>query len=317
MSKPANGPDRSSTRIPDWARNASKMVAEKTCAVLKRSLWSGCATCATKILKAFFYDVPGLNGLINTGLKVVCACMTLFLLLEGTPKTFPDLMQVCLPPCGFNDAGIMEGDGGAVQWTDKTFQEVLHYVCVMTSGYEVSAGTVGVVESVSMEDGGLRAEVGNMQAAVGKTQSAVGSVKSAREGAQAQGEAGPAEAGSALVRYCGGALVMRDGKSAGAVGKPPSAIGNDGAEIVQPTSRCQVIREGEALRFDEKPYTFGGAKRWRNIIVLITANGAYVKCDKKLKGFFSKDKEANAFYEAAIEAEGQGRNGTGRYRMKT
>ena len=112
------------------------------------------------------------------------------------------------------------------------------------------------------------------------------------------------------MRCCGGALVGRAGKSAGAFGKPPS-------EVVQPTSRCQVIREGESLSFDEKPYTFSGAKRWRNIKLLRQANDEYVQCDKKLKGFFSKDKEANAFYEASIEAEGQVRNGTGRYGLKT
>jgi D-lactate dehydrogenase (cytochrome) len=34
----------------------------------------------------------------------------------------------------------MEGDGGAVQWTDRSFQEVLHYVCVMTGTDAQSGG---------------------------------------------------------------------------------------------------------------------------------------------------------------------------------
>jgi len=176
MSKSSNRPDQSVSRVPAWARNAPKMVAEKTCAVLKRSWWSGCASCASNVLKAFFFDVPGLNGLVNTGLMLVCACMTLYLLLDGVTKTFPDLMQVCLPPCGFNEAGVMEGDGGAVQWTDRSFQEVLHYVCVMTSADEQTCGA--------------------------QSAAAVDAVPCA--GAQPQ-KAGT-QAG-AVVPYCGGALV--------------------------------------------------------------------------------------------------------------
>lgn len=172
MSKSSNRPDQNVSRVPAWARNAPKMVAEKTCAVLKRSWWSGCASCASKALKAFFFDVPGLNGLLNTGLMLVCACMTLYLLLYGVTKTFPDLMQVCLPPCGFNEAGVMEGDGGAMQWTDRSFLEVLHYVCVMPSADEQANGM----------------------------QSAAGVDAAPCAGAQSQ------KAG-AVVPYCGGALV--------------------------------------------------------------------------------------------------------------
>ena len=215
MSKSSNRPDQNVSRVPAWARNASKMVAETTCAVLKRSWWSGCASCASDVLKAFFFDVPGLNGLVNTGLMLVCACMTLYLLLDGMPKTYPDLMQVCLPPCGFNEAGVMEGDGGAVQWTDKSFQEVLHYVCVMT---------------------GTDAQSGGAQRAPGADQRADQQLR----------EAGPQAA--ALVPYSGGALARLADVANTGVGSPASVTVSGGhvprvkAEIIGPYKMIRLAK---------------------------------------------------------------------------
>jgi hypothetical protein len=39
-------------------------------------------------------------------------------------------------------------------------------------------------------------------------------------------------------------------------------------------------------------------------------------CDKGLKSLFASTKGSMAFYEAAIEPQGAGRNGTGKYRLK-
>lgn len=77
-----------------------------------------------------------------------------------------------------------------------------------------------------------------------------------------------------------------------------------------------MLRRGESVEFDGKVYCFGGEKRWKNIERMEAAAGAYVVCDARFKSFFAKDKEAKGFYEAAIEAEGRGRKGTGRYRLK-
>lgn len=218
MSKSSNRPDQSVSRVPAWARNAPKMVAEKTCAVLKRSWWSGCASCASNVLKAFFFDVPGLNGLVNTGLMLVCACMTLYLLLDGVTKTFPDLMQVCLPPCGFNEAGVMEGDGGAVQWTDRSFQEVLHYVCVMTSADEQTC------------DAQSAAAIDAVPCAVAQPQKA---------GTQA----------GAVVPYCGGALVrMADVAKTG--GSSHASVTVSGGNV--PRMKADIIGPYKTIRIGKR-----------------------------------------------------------------
>jgi len=79
----------------------------------------------------------------------------------------------------------------------------------------------------------------------------------------------------------------------------------------------RVTREGEAISVDGKVFHFTGKSRWDAISGLIDANGGFVKCAKNFKALFANNKEAKAFYDAAIEAEGLGRNGTGRYRLKT
>ena len=80
--------------------------------------------------------------------------------------------------------------------------------------------------------------------------------------------------------------------------------------------KIRVIREGESLEYGGKTYVFGGGKRWKNIAVLMGGEGKYVKCDKGLKGLFTSNLEANAFFEAAIEAQAPGRKGTGCYKLK-
>jgi len=277
MSKPANVPSQTVSCVPAWARNASKMVAEKTCAVLKRSVWSGCAACATIVLKAFFYDVPGLNGLMNTGLKVVCACMTLYLLLDGKPKTYPDLMQVCLPPCGFNEAGVMEGDGGAVQWTDKSFQEVLHYVCVMSCGFDQCQPQAD--EAVSQRTVNDEADVCSQAAAV--------CVDSPGEDAHAQ--------------------------SAVAAGPAPAAESR-GKSFVY--GKLRVIEYEKVLEYGGKTYCFGGAKRWALLMKLVDAKGGFVTLGRNLKAYFSNGDDSRFFFNAAIAAKGPGRKGNGQYRLK-
>ena len=78
----------------------------------------------------------------------------------------------------------------------------------------------------------------------------------------------------------------------------------------------RVIRDGESLEYSHKTYLFAGARRWKYVRKLADARGGYVPCGKGLKGYFAKNKEAKAFFEAAVRAEGTGRNGTGRYKLK-
>ena len=91
------------------------------------------------------------------------------------------------------------------------------------------------------------------------------------------------------------------------------------AEATQPaatSTRLHVIRPGEALEYCGTVYKFRGEKRWEIVMKLADGNGQYVHCGKGLKGYFSKDKEARAFFDAAIEAEAAGRGGTMRYKLR-
>ena len=110
----------------------------------------------------------------------------------------------------------------------------------------------------------------------------------------------------------GGELDTGESEKGDGMGAAGAADGNADT----PSTKFRVIREGEAAEYGGRTYSFGGVKRWSNIARLVQANGAFVACDRQLKKFFSKDKEAKAFYEAAVEAEGRGRKGTGRYRLK-
>ena len=90
----------------------------------------------------------------------------------------------------------------------------------------------------------------------------------------------------------------------------------EASQTAAPAARLQVISPGEALSYCGTIYKFKGEKRWEFVQTLMTANGDYVDCGKGLKGFFSSSKEARAFFDAAIEAEAAGRNGTGRYKLR-
>lgn len=77
-----------------------------------------------------------------------------------------------------------------------------------------------------------------------------------------------------------------------------------------------VVKDGAVLEFGSKTYSFKGEKRWDVVTKLIRAKGKYVPLGKGIKALFAKHEQALAFFDAAVEAEGQGINGTGRYRLK-
>lgn len=77
-----------------------------------------------------------------------------------------------------------------------------------------------------------------------------------------------------------------------------------------------VVKTGCVLEFGTKTYSFKGKKRWDIVTKLIGAKGKYVLLGKGVKALFAKHEQALAFFDAAVEAEGQGINGTGRYRLK-
>jgi hypothetical protein len=107
------------------------------------------------------------------------------------------------------------------------------------------------------------------------------------------------------------------GKSVGVCGGGRvSGNEGEGLENGNEAGDCRVIRDGEALMYDQKTYQFRGIIRWKYIRKLVAARGDYVACGKNLKSYFANNKESRAFFEAAVRAEGTGRNGTGRYKLK-
>jgi hypothetical protein len=111
----------------------------------------------------------------------------------------------------------------------------------------------------------------------------------------------------------GGTATELDGRE---TGKSVGVCEGEGRENGHEAGVCRVIRNGEALIYDQKTYQFRGIKRWKYIRKLVAARGDYVACGKNLKSYFANNKEARAFFEASVRAEGTGRNGTGRYKLK-
>jgi len=77
-----------------------------------------------------------------------------------------------------------------------------------------------------------------------------------------------------------------------------------------------VVKAGCVLEFGTKTYSFKGEKRWEVVMKLNEAKGKYVFLGKGVKALFASNEQAKAFFDSAVEAEGQGINGTGRYRLK-
>jgi hypothetical protein len=77
-----------------------------------------------------------------------------------------------------------------------------------------------------------------------------------------------------------------------------------------------IAKAGFLLEYGGKAYSFKGEKRWEMVMKLIGAKGKYIRLGKGIKALFASNEQAKAFFDAAVEAEGQGINGTGRYRLK-
>ncbi|NLF39380.1 hypothetical protein GX586_08035 [bacterium] len=101
---------------------------------------------------------------------------------------------------------------------------------------------------------------------------------------------------------------------AGSEGSPGE---RDGVGATEGTGwgRLRILEQGRTLLYANSSYEFRGEKRWGLVQKLIDAQGAYTNLGKNPKGVFRTGK-ALEFFDAAIEAEGRGRNGTGRYRIK-
>ena len=80
--------------------------------------------------------------------------------------------------------------------------------------------------------------------------------------------------------------------------------------------RLQIIRPGEAVKYDGKRYEFTAPTQWEHLNRLVAAKGEFVDCVKGLKRYFSRPPDAKRFYEAAIEPKGKGSGGDYTYRLK-
>lgn len=77
-----------------------------------------------------------------------------------------------------------------------------------------------------------------------------------------------------------------------------------------------IVKDGFLLEYGDKAYSFKGEKRWEMVMKLNDAKGKYIRLGKGVKALFASNEQAKAFFDAAVEAEGRGINGTGRYRLK-
>lgn len=79
--------------------------------------------------------------------------------------------------------------------------------------------------------------------------------------------------------------------------------------------KMAVIEWNKCLRYDGEVFNIQGVERWRDIRTLLDARGEYVKLEKGFPQRFAQG-GARRFRMIATEAEGAGRKGTGRYKIK-
>ena len=71
----------------------------------------------------------------------------------------------------------------------------------------------------------------------------------------------------------------------------------------------------KCLKYDGEFFKINGEERWDDIRALVDANGEYVKLEEGFPQRFAQG-DARRFRMVATEAEGVGRNGTKRYKIK-
>ena len=262
MSETGDKPPPRGGQKPEWANKEYFLCSVVPGDVLMNRP-ADCTEVEEEILAAFFYYVPAPEGGPNLGVMLVCASLTLCALLEGLPKSFSALKQVCLPYGSVLDV-CSSGEGGSVLWSDKSIQRILRYDRVDDNG----------VDRHMM-----------------------------RHARYVRHMATPSFAGLPV---------------SSTVGTHNAQLSTSNSEVdSESESRLfEVVEDGQILRYGGKTYCFGGAKRWEYLRKLIAAQGGYVALGCNLKSYFSHNALAKIFFEAAVEPEGAGCKGTGRYRLK-
>jgi len=76
-----------------------------------------------------------------------------------------------------------------------------------------------------------------------------------------------------------------------------------------------ILELNKCLKYDGEHFTIHGDERWNDIRALMDANGEYVELEEGFPQRFAHG-DAKRFRMVATEAEGPGRKGTGRYKIK-
>ena len=125
MCRKINGKPPDGGRRPDWADDGYFF-----CSLLNRDVLLGASVAAPEgaeeKIAAFFYYVPADDGGVNLGVRFLCTWLTLYVVISGVPPSFSQVKQVCLP-IGETFDTAESGEGGAVMWSDMTFQRILRY----------------------------------------------------------------------------------------------------------------------------------------------------------------------------------------------
>ena len=93
--------------------------------------------------------------------------------------------------------------------------------------------------------------------------------------------------------------------SASPAAQQPSAI----------VGKLVILELNKCLKYDGEHFTIHGDERWNDIRALMDANGEYVELEDGFPQRFAQG-DARRFRMVATEAEGVGRNGTKRYKIK-
>ena len=246
-------------------------------------------------------------------LKVVGKRWTINVLLRHWP-TGSAAPKMLMLPVGGLDSETMCGEGGWVLWIDGSQTTVKRFAVTRTTRRDLYLWThsmrldesCGATGFYGTEEAG-KGEIAEWDRDAVESEGELRAAQAARERGLAENE----ESGTSEVDGVPGTEVYGESEGGGSQGSAVS--GNGGAAAGK---RIKVVRYGAALEYDGHFYEFKGAKRWEPVEKLIEADGKYVEFGRGFKSLFAHSAGATAFFEAAVEAEGQGRNGTHRYRLK-
>ena len=285
-----------------WVRNCEIMCVEpkKKLSELTGPL-AGLVFCARSAEGDFEKDVC---------LKLIGKVWTVSVILFHWPKGAPVPNTLNFPMLTFNGVA-RSGAGGFVLWSDGSRQKIKRFAMTQTTRTDemlwkhlkrLNETCLSLKCSVAEElDGGsAEAKARTGAGGEGASRAALAAEQAARKGGGVDSEGGES----------GTTKSVKDTK------RKRGAEDGAGRKTAIGGKKIKIVQDGVALEYDGHFYEIRGKIRWEAIRKLIEADGEYVEFDRGFKSLFAHSKGATAFFDAAVEAEGQGRNGTHRYRLK-